>query len=1058
MISWFARNHVAANLLMVSIFVAGLLSLNSKIPLEVFPSIESDLIRIAVSLRGATPEDVEQGVSIRIEEAVQDLEGIERLTSRSMEGTALVTVEVEPGYDPREILADVKSRVDAISTLPSEAENPVISLSQHKFGVITVAVAGNLSEREIREIGEQTRDDLLRLPQITQAELSAVRDYEINITIPQDRLRNYQLTLEAVSAAIQNHSLDFSAGNVRSEGGDVLIRSKGQAYQRDEFEAIVVKTNADGSILRLGDIADVRDGFTEDALKTRFNGKPAALIDVYRIGNQSALDVAEAVRQYIDQRQSTLPQGLELSYWDDDSVVVKNRLGTLIRNAVQGGILVLALLTLFLRPSIAFWVFLGIPISFMGAFIFMPLLGVSLNILSLFGFILMLGIVVDDAIVTGENVYTHLRTSETGLEAAIRGTQEVAIPVTFGVLTTIVAFMPFTFVEGRRGVLFAQLALVVIPVLLFSLIESKFILPAHLKHIRLKNGKEGPTKRLSQWQQRFADGFEQVIIRYYRPLLARCVEHRYQTLAWFVGVLILILAIIMSGWTRFVFFSSVESETATATLTFPAGTPLEVTDRYVVHMADAARQLQEKYEDPLLGKPLITNILAISGAAGGGSSGPHLGQVRFETIAAEARSSAVTTGDLVREWRDLIGAVPGAESLLFRAEFGRPHDPIDIQFSGTSLATLGEIADKVKARLATYPAVFDIADSLSDGKEELQVELTEQGHALGLTRRDVIVQVGRAFKGFEAQRIQRGRDDIRVLVRFPINERESVANLENMLISLPSGGQAPLLHVATLVPGRGPAAINRIDQYRTASVTADINKEVTNMTVLQADLKVFLDELLLQYPGITYSLEGEAREQQESLTSILIGALVALFVIYCLLAIPFKSYSQPFIVMSVIPFGSVGAVMGHWLMGVDLSIMSVLGIMALIGVVVNDSLVLVDFINKRRQSAAVTGAQNRSELINNAILSAGVSRFRPIMLTSLTTFFGLLPLLFERSTQAKFLMPMAISVGFGVIFATFITLILVPVNYRIMEDIKSLIGVFKTWVKTKSRMQRPHSS
>ena len=508
MISWFARNHVAANLLMVSIFVAGLLSLNSKIPLEVFPSIESDLIRIAVSLRGATPEDVEQGVSIRIEEAVQDLEGIERLTSRSMEGTALVTVEVEPGYDPREILADVKSRVDAISTLPSEAENPVISLSQHKFGVITVAVAGNLSEREIREIGEQTRDDLLRLPQITQAELSAVRDYEINITIPQDRLRNYQLTLEAVSAAIQNHSLDFSAGNVRSEGGDVLIRSKGQAYQRDEFEAIVVKTNADGSILRLGDIADVRDGFTEDALKTRFNGKPAALIDVYRIGNQSALDVAEAVRQYIDQRQSTLPQGLELSYWDDDSVVVKNRLGTLIRNAVQGGILVLALLTLFLRPSIAFWVFLGIPISFMGAFIFMPLLGVSLNILSLFGFILVLGIVVDDAIVTGENVYTHLRTSETGLEAAIRGTQEVAIPVTFGVLTTIVAFMPFTFVEGRRGVLFAQLALVVIPVLLFSLIESKFILPAHLKHIRLKNGKEGPTKRLSQWQQRFADGFE----------------------------------------------------------------------------------------------------------------------------------------------------------------------------------------------------------------------------------------------------------------------------------------------------------------------------------------------------------------------------------------------------------------------------------------------------------------------------------------------------------------------------------------------------------------------
>ncbi|MCF7981838.1 MAG: efflux RND transporter permease subunit, partial [Pseudomonadales bacterium] len=763
MISWFARNHVAANLLMISIFVAGLLSLKGNIPLEVFPSTETNTINIAVSLRGATPEDIEQGVSIRIEEAVQDLEGIEQLTSRSMEGTSLVTVEVEPGYDSREILADVKSRVDAISTLPSEAENPVISLTQHKFGVITVAVAGDLSEREIREIGEQTRDDLLRLPEITQAELSAVRDYEINITIPQDRLRNYQLTLEKISAAIQNHSLDFSAGNVRSEGGDVLIRSKGQAYQRDEFEAIVVKTNPDGSILRLGDIADVQDGFTEDALKTRFNGKPAALVDVYRIGDQSALKVAEAVRQYIDQRQSTLPKGLELSYWDDDSVIVKNRLGTLVRNAVQGGILVLALLTLFLRPAIAFWVFLGVPISFMGAFIFMPVLGVSLNILSLFGFILVLGIVVDDAIVTGENVYTHLRTSETGLEAAIRGTKEVAIPVTFGVLTTIVAFMPFTFVEGRRGVLFAQLAMVVIPVLLFSLIESKFILPAHLKHVRLNNGREGASKRLSQWQKRFADGFEQLIIRYYRPLLEKCIHQRYNTLVLFSGVLIVILAIIMSGWTRFVFFPNIAAESASATLTFPTGTPLEVTDRYVAKMESTAKQLQDKYEDPLLGKPLIVNVLSVTGAAGFRASGSHLGQVRFELIPAESRTSPVTVGDLVREWRDLIGPVPGAESLIFRSDIGRPNTPVDVQLSGTSLAILGEVAEKIKARLTTYPTVFDITDSLSDGKEELQVELTEQGLALGLTRRDIILQVGRAFKGFEAQRVQRGRDDVRVL-------------------------------------------------------------------------------------------------------------------------------------------------------------------------------------------------------------------------------------------------------------------------------------------------------
>lgn len=1035
MIAWFARNHVAANLLMVTIFLAGLLSLDRNIPLEVFPSIESDIVRVSVALRGATPEDIEQGVAIRIEEAVQDLEGIEKLTSRSVEGSVSVSIEVEPGHDPREMLSDVKSRVDAISTLPVDAENPVISLAEHKFGVITVAVAGDFSEREIREFGEQVRDDLLRLPGVTQVGLSAVRKYEININIPQDRLREFDLTLAELAQAVRDHSLDLSAGNVRTDGGDVLIRSRGQAYHRDEFESIVVKTNANGSILRLGDLAEVQDGFTEDAVRTRFNGKPAALVEVFRIGNESALEVAAAVRNYIDERQSALPSGLQLTYWDDDSVIVKNRLSTLIRNAVQGGILVILLLTLFLRPAIAFWVFMGIPISFMGAFIFMPMLGISLNVLSMFGFILVLGIVVDDAIVTGENVYTHLRTSETGLQAAVRGTQEVAIPVTFGILTTVVAFIPFGFVGGHRGVMFAQLAVVVIPVLLFSLVESKLILPAHLKHIRLNNGNEGPAQGLKRWQKRFADGFEGAVKRYYLPLLQRCINHRYTTFAVFLGVLLLILAIIFSGWTRFVFFPRIESETARATLTMPAGTPFEVTDRYVQHMAAMAKALQDKYQEPHSGESTIINILGMTGSGGFRSAGANLGRVRFEVIPAEQRTSGITTGQLVNEWRRMIGTVPGAEELIFRAEIGRADDPIDVQLSGTSLDSLSEVADQIKDRLATYPTVFDISDSLSDGKEELQIELTRQGHALGLTRRDVIGQVGQAFKGFEVQRIQRGRDDIRVLVRFPIDERQSVAQLEHMLINVPGAGRVPLSHVANLVPGKGPSAINRIDLYRTANITADINKGETNMTVLQADLKQFLDQLLLKYPGISYTLEGEAREQRESFSSLQWGGILALFGIYCLLAIPFKSYVQPIVVMSVIPFGVIGAVMGHWLMGVNLSIMSLLGIMALIGVVVNDSLVLVDFINKHRRRAE----KEDNDTIHNAILNAGVARFRPVMLTSLTTFFGLLPLLFEKSTQAQFLIPMAISLGFGIIVATFITLLLVPVNYRIMEDMKKAL-------------------
>lgn len=1024
MIAWFARNGVAANLLMFSVLFAGLFSLSTQIPFEVFPSFETDRISINVTLRGATPEDTEQGIAIRIEEAVQDLEGIEQITSRSTEGSASVTVEVESGYDAREMLADIKSRVDAINTFPSDAEKPVIALAQRKREVIAVALSSVYGEKELHEYAEQIRDDLLKIQGITQIDLSGVRNYEIAVEISTDKLRQYGLTLGQVSSAISNSSVDVSAGTLKTTGGDVLLRSKGQAYRQDEFAQIPVKTNPDGTIIRLSDIANVLDDFEETPIRTRFNGNQAAFLDVYRIGQQSAIDVADKVKAYIEQKQLSLPYGYELSYWDDDSQIVKNRISTLTTSALQGGFLVLLLLTLFLRPAIAFWVFIGIPVSFMGAFIVMPWFGISLNVMSLFGFILVLGIVVDDAIVTGENIYTHLRNAESGEEAVIKGTQEVATPVTFGILTTVAAFLPLSFIEGARGALFAQIPVIVIPILLMSLVESKFVLPSHLKNLKLRREKNQISK-LEAFQHRFADGFEHLILRYYQPVLRVAIRNKFATVSLFLSVFLIILALIMSGWTKFIFFPRIPSETVRVNISMPAGTPFEVTNKYIIKMSDKAKILQDKYVDEDTGKSVIMNILATTGGRGGVS---NQGGVRFEIIPPEQRSSTITANDLAREWRKLIGPIPGAESVTFRSEIGRTSSPIDVQLSGTSLDTLKEVADLVKQRLATYPTVFDIADSLSDGKQELQIELTQQGVALGLTRMEVSRQIRNAFFGAQVQRVQRGRDDVRVMVRLPLSERNSVAQLQDILIVTPDGGTVPFAHVASLNAGQSPSAIYRIDRFRTVNVTGDIDKSNTNMTVLQADLKSYLDELVSQYPGISHSLEGEAKEQRESFSSLGWALLFVFFIIYALLAIPFKSYSQPLIVMSIIPFGMIGAVMGHWVMGMELTIMSLLGMLALIGVVVNDSLVLVDYINKRRSEGLD---------LQEAVLTAGSSRFRPVMLTSLTTFIGLMPLLFEKSTQAQFLIPMAVSLGFGILFATFITLLLVPVNYLLMAKAKA---------------------
>ncbi len=1039
MIGWFVRNGVAANLLMALIIGMGFYAVTTLIPLEVFPQFELNRIQINVPFRGATPVESEQGVVVKVEEVIHDLEGIKEMRSQAAEGVGSISIDVEKGYDPRALLDDIKNRVDAISTFPQETERPIISLAQYRREVISVAISGDLPERELRQLGERVRDDIRNLPGISQVELGAVRPYEVSIEVSETTLDQYGLSFDAIATAINNSSLDLSAGTIRTRGGEILVRTKGQAYVKEDFEDIVVVSRNDGTRLTLADIAEIKDGFEENPVQASFNNQPSVMIEVYRVGDQDAIELAKTVKGYIALAQAGMPPGVTLNYWRDRSRIVKARLNTLTRSALQGGILIFLLLALFLRFSVAVWVCVGIPVSFLGALALMPVLGVSINIISLFAFILVLGIVVDDAIVTGENIYSHLQKTGDSVRAAIEGTHEVAIPVTFGVLTTVAAFLPLAFVEGHRGQIFAQIPLIVIPVLLFSLVESKLILPSHLSHLHVYGDQDKRHNALVRLQRRIARGLENYILKYYRPVLSVSLRNRYLTLSVFIGIFILLFSLVMSGRVGFVFFPRVQSETARASLTMAVGTPFEVTTAQIQRIALAAEQLRDQYIDPETNRSVIKDILATSGYRGiggvassriGSSNRSNIGQVTFEIISPEHRTLPVTSSELVREWRKMIGNIPGAEELTFRAEIGRGGDPIDIQLSGADFDRLTEFADLVKARLQEYPDVFDISDSFDEGKEEIQLAIKPEAELLGLTMSDLARQVRQAFFGEEVQRIQRGREDVRVMVRYPEQDRHSVDNLESMRIRTDAGVAVPFADVARVELSRGYATINRINRHRTVNVTADVNKESVDIEAIKRDLLDFLAQTKLRYADIHFSLEGEAKEQRESFSSLSYGLLFVLFIIYALLAIPFRSYVQPLIVMSVIPFGMIGAVLGHMMLGMNLSIMSLMGMLALMGVVVNDSLVLVDYVNRRRREGIT---------LIDAVRTAGVARFRPVLLTSLTTFVGLTPLILEKSTQAQFLIPMAVSLGFGILFATFITLLLIPVNYMILEDIAALV-------------------
>ena len=1039
-IEWFAVNRVAANLLAAFILLAGFLAI-PKIKQEVFPEFDSDWVLIEVPYPGAAPEETEEGICARVEQSVQGLQGVKQMVSTAAEGVGIVAIELLPHTDGQKFLDEAKAKVDAIDTFPEDSDKPIISEIIIRKQVINVAVNGEVGEVALKRAGERVRDELLARPGITQVELVNVRPYEVSIELREEDLRRYDLTFDEVATAVRESSLNLPGGTLKTTGGDILLRAKAQAYGQIDFESLPLRTHPNGSRLTLGEVARVVDGFAEVDSHARFDGQPSALVRVFRVGDQSALEVSRIVKNYVATAEPNMPVGITLETWQDDSSYLRSRLDLLLRNGRAGLVLVFFILALFLRFRLAMWVTFGIPISFLGTLWLMPAMDASISLITLFAFIVVLGIVVDDAIVLGENIYTHQEKYGAGIKSTISGALEVGRPVIFGVLTTVAAFYPLLAIEGNTGKILRYIPLIVMPTLLFSLVECLFILPAHLRNLPDVK-KEKQPGLWSRFQSVFAGGVERFILKIYQPFLENCLRWRYLTLSVGVTALFLTLAGYAGGHFKFIFLPPVEGDNVAAWVSFPRGTPVEVTEKAVRRLEDAAKQLRlEITANGNDGTNAILHSLASIGQqpfrteaemAGGNYDanhfGSHKGEVHLEVAPSEERT--ITSQGMADRWRELAGDFSGATEVGFSASIFSAGKPINIRLSGPSLAALKAATEELKLRLKSYPGVQDISDTFRAGKRELKIKLKPEAELLGLRQADLARQVRQAFYGEEAQRIQRNRDDLKVMVRYPTNRRRSLHDLHDLRIHTRDGFRVPFIEVADTVEGRGYASIRRVDGRRSVNVTADVditriepNKLITSLE--EKDLP----ELAAEFPGLQHSFQGARQEQELTLNSMYRAFLVAMVMIYALLAIPFGSYIQPFIVMAAIPFGLIGAVLGHLIMGMELTVLSMFGVVALTGVVVNDSLVMVDFVNRNRP---------KHDKLIDAVRVSGVARFRAILLTSLTTFAGLTPLVFfEKSVQAQFLIPMAVSIGFGVMFATLVTLVLVPSLYMILEDLRA---------------------
>ncbi len=1037
-VKWMAMNHVAANLLMLVLVLGGIIMAPS-IKQEIFPEVSLDRVSVSVAYPGAGPEEVEEGIVIKIEESLTAVDGIKQLKSTANEGFGTVMAEVYADEDVDEILQDIKSEIDRITTFPEDAEKPVISKLSNRREVISVVVYGDVKEKILREQAERIRDELLELKNITQVDLGGVRPFEITIEISEQTLQRYNLTLDKVATAIRLASLDLPGGTIKTSGGEILLRTKERRYWGPEYADITILANPDGTQVKLGDIANVVDGFADIETYGRFDGKPAAMLQVFRIGEQKPTEISASIISYVEENGSKLPGSLQLAIWNDTSEIFTSRMNLLQKNALLGLGLVVIILGLFLEIRLAGWVMLGIPISLLGTMFLMPWLGLSINMISLFAFILALGIIVDDAIVVGENIYEHRQRGKPYRQAAIDGVLEVAVPVTFSILTTVAAFLPLIFVSGMMGKFIRVMPVIVITLLLMSLIESLLVLPTHLSSGKAQSVNSGFLGRIDRVRQWFGDGLQRFVNGPYLWALKLNINYRYISLAAGLVALLLTFGVVKNGLIKFTFMPEVDGDKITVSVQMNRGVPIEETSRVSDFILQKGMETVAEYDEKRPpGDTILRNVYTVVGgniASGGPVGGSNVTATHMSNIAMFLTKSEVRnvpSAEITAVWREKVGEIPGVDSLSFRSNLMHMGANIDVLLAHQDFAVLEQSSKRIRETLSEYQGISDIEDTYVRGKREIKLKLKPAARTLGITETDLGRQVRAAFYGTEALRLQRGRNEIKVMVRYPDANQRELWNFETMRIRTHTGQEIPLLQAAEVSEGDGFSEINRTDRKRVINISAAVNNELNNAQEIISDLKQnLLPQLVADYPGLSWEMEGEEKERKDSLVSMFGGFKLAMIAIFTLLAIPFRSYTQPLLIMAAIPFGAVGAVLGHAIMGHDLSLLSMFGLVALSGVVINDSLLLIDKANRNRREGMA---------LYDAIVAAGTRRFRPIILTSLTTFFGLLPMMLETSVQAQFLVPMAISLGFGILFGTGVILLLVPALYIILEDIRQLFG------------------
>ncbi len=1038
----FVRNPVAANMLMIILLAGGLVA-GVMIPRELFPEFSVDVVSVSVPRPGANPADIEEGIVLKIEEVVAGLDGVKEVSAESREGLGTVLAEIDTDADTQEVLDRIKMEVDRIDAFPADAEEPStieVTLRRH---VIHVAISGDAPERTLKELAEQVRDEIADLPEVSQVSVSGVREYEISVEVSEEMLRRHSLTLSRVAKAVRDSSFDLPAGTVKTRGGDVALRIVGQRRRAPEFRSIPVLYKPDGTVVRLGDIAVVRESFEDVDIAGQFNGKPAALVSAFKTGDEDTVVIAEAVRRYVARHRDAMPEGIVMETWSDYSKFIRDRLDMLVRNGLMGLAIVFVVLLIFLGVRLSFWVAMGIPVSLLATVLVLHIGDQTLNMMSMFALIMALGLIVDDAIVVGENVYSHVERGGEPHLAAVAGTGEMIAPVTGAVVTTWLAFLPLLLIPGVMGKFIGILPVAVITALAFSLVECLLILPAHLAHSLEKHDRRrdrpaaaraGPLRR---FRTRLDEGIQAMIHRGFVPVYRLASRYRYVTVGAVLAVLVAMGGAFAGGRIQTVTFPKVDSDTLQSVLILPTGTPIERTKLVARHITEAARRLNEQFDAPG-GEPVVQRVYSLIGQQSGfgGESGSHVAEVIVETLPAEQRG--LRSQRMVDRWRANAGRVPDALKLTFGAFRGGPGGlPIEIRLLGPTTDTVKPAAEALKAKLALYPGVRDITDDALPGKLEMKVRLKPDAPTLGIDLRALAVQLRSAFYGNESLKIQRGRDEIKVMVRYPQRQRRTFGDVEEMRVRTASGAEVPFLEVADVDISRGYTTLRRAHRRSVITVRADIDEEIANAEQVLTDLKTggFLQGLRRRFPRVTVDFRGQRQQSAEALEALLVWFPLALLGIYTVLAAIFRSYTQPAIVMVAIPFGLVGAVIGHWILGFDVTLLSMFGMVALTGIVVNDSLVLIDQVNRRVRDG---------ETLIQAAERGARDRFRPIVLTTATTVGGIAPLLAEQSFQAQFLKPMAVAIAFGLLFATALTLLVVPCLLLIGNDLRRIVA----WVLT----------